>query len=1110
MRKPAVAEFEKYLNVIRGWDSSPRDVEIGETLADLLAPMARYRRLREDGEWELVPYERAKELGLRNKRGVLETYASTATIMWTEKKHASAASCDLAASDWDKLVQRKEELPSGCSFIQDTSAGTYLEAWDGSYEKLSMEDIFQIAESSGRSVSVSISADMAASNVRMVLDLIEQIVAFNERMRAAAKLGRVLALLSWCRGHIIMNAITGIVMFKRVVPKVYATSFALRFPPRYRRFAKLLFHILEKDLTEGGLVAAEPQPAWADHFKQMLKLTLLRHERTRGRARHDESKPNDDLRLRYLEDKLVDSYRCDTRLDRFQYYSPNTELSIRQIATNASLAMTEGFLEGMEVRPSTSKWWTLEPSLTRACGMSTTCNIFRRVGSISFDEADPTAGPNEHSDSEEENFQAYCRKQVVKAQEHASDPNAGCELAQVLWTAEPADGLSKACQHDDLEQDRQPLFELLKEEGPHQTAQRQYFAMITGSGEEELNTIPRSTVVHQFDVPDPSKDATEHAAEMDELAEQYRVKALAISARLWAAVGVPLENSPLEHIGMGDRNIMPGEQLGKVAALRAKAPCCLDPACGVPLQDVVHRYDDLSFTEGGGCTMVHNMGASSFSTNMHLEHKLKQVISAVVETKGGQRHPTAEKVAAVSTLATVLQTHIDAGGVDGRKRSRAEMVEAGVPLAVTRSKRKTDRRGSTRWSTVYGNVKMQDFDDQWPDATHADRKRQRADYCKRWPTLWEAEQNEFIAANTRNPRNPAIRNPRKRKHKVKLRNGGLTLWQRIRMGAQTTWPIEPKQVRDYLQEAVTNQQQWSDRAPPVRQVGGIVRRGYSARKKTKQRLTFTNQGRLPANKRLNVRLACWQAHLGLCIERDKAIFSRANAIAAGMNKFFKARELYNHFRLRNASPGVVRGSLGSEVYYWFAFVRPKRPEVYTTVAFARETLREGSLYLDCSPKGGPDYVSTHGIGRLLALKAWDIVAVERVEVDVGKHPAPIFWLGGSPSPIILWPPDKSTIPVSEKKKAAPDAALDDLPSCDVAAPKAKSKRRSGGVKYITPLKALELKDKVDKGLPNRSSSESECESDSNSWCSAPDLKEKNKKPKAKAPKGPKKPKAPSN
>ena len=329
--------------------------------------------------------------------------------------------------------------------------------------------------------------------------------------------------------------------------------------------------------------------------------------------------------------------------------------------------------------------------------------------------------------------------------------------------------------------------------------------MITGSGEEELNTIPRSTVVHQFDVPDPSKDATEHAAEMDELAEQHRVKALAISARLWAAVGVPLENSPLEHIGMGDRNIMPGEQLGKVAALRAKAPCCLDPACGVPLQDVVHRYDDLSFTEGGGCTMVHNMGASSFSTNMHLEHKLKQVISAVVETKGGQRHPTAEKVAAVSTLATVLQTHIDAGGVDGRKRSRAEMVEAGVPLAVTRSKRKTDRRGSTRWNTVYGNVKMQDFDDQWPDATHADRKRQRADYCKRWPTLGKAEQNEFIAANTRNPRNPAIRNPRKRKHKVKLRNGGLTLWQRIRMGAQTTWPIEPKKsATTYKRRSQTN------------------------------------------------------------------------------------------------------------------------------------------------------------------------------------------------------------------------------------------------------------------------------------------------------------------
>ncbi len=259
-----------------------------------------------------------------------------------------------------------------------------------------------------------------------------------------------------------MNAVTGVVQFKKVVPQVYSVSFALRFPPRFRRVAKLLQDRLEKDLTEGGMVPDAADPSWTEHFQQMLKLTLLRHFRTRGRAKVGESPtPNDDERCRHLERKLLESFKCDTRLRKFGHHSPNAGQSMRQISTHAALAVTEAFLDGLELKPSASKWWALEPTQTKNCGLATTCKLFQRVGSVAFHESEPLENADDSSDDEEDAFQKYCRQQVQKAEAFASSGDADVLLVQTLWTAEPADALSKACQHDDLEDGREALFQIL-------------------------------------------------------------------------------------------------------------------------------------------------------------------------------------------------------------------------------------------------------------------------------------------------------------------------------------------------------------------------------------------------------------------------------------------------------------------------------------------------------------------------------------------------------------------------------------------------------------------------------------------------------------------------
>ena len=161
---PTTNEFEKYINVIRGWDSSPRDVELGDALTELLTPAARCRHLREDGKWELVPYERAQELGIRHKRGVLETYASTATLLWAERKRDCVPEAEVPAAEWNSIIERQEDLFSGCPFIQDATSGTYLETWGNCHDKLSTAALCEMAEKGERTVAVNISADMAASN----------------------------------------------------------------------------------------------------------------------------------------------------------------------------------------------------------------------------------------------------------------------------------------------------------------------------------------------------------------------------------------------------------------------------------------------------------------------------------------------------------------------------------------------------------------------------------------------------------------------------------------------------------------------------------------------------------------------------------------------------------------------------------------------------------------------------------------------------------------------------------------------------------------------------------------------------------------------------------
>ncbi len=174
-------------------------------------------------------------------------------------------------------------------------------------------------------------------------------------------------------------------------------------------------------------------------------------------------------------------------------------------------------------------------------------------------------------------------------------------------------------------------------------------------------------------------------------------------------------------------------------------------------------------------------------------------------------------------------------------------------------------------------------------------------------------------------------------------------------------------------------------------------------------------------------------------------------------------------------------------------------------AFAEERVQDGQLHVQRTREGGIAYIAIYGIAKALALKGWEVIAAQEAIVLKGRHPAPLDTSAAAPERIIIWPPSKSIIPVRKKAKVG-DAALDGPPAEDEPAKAAKGGKRRGGVKYVTPLKSLELKTKVAKALPaDVSSSEELSDESSSSNCSAPDGKEKKKalakaKPKSK-PKG---------
>ena len=84
MESRAHAPQSHWVSIVRGFDSTPHDVEFGSSLTAKLMPIARFRYKDLNGDWTLISYERMQELGIRRKRGVLELLGQRVQLVWSE------------------------------------------------------------------------------------------------------------------------------------------------------------------------------------------------------------------------------------------------------------------------------------------------------------------------------------------------------------------------------------------------------------------------------------------------------------------------------------------------------------------------------------------------------------------------------------------------------------------------------------------------------------------------------------------------------------------------------------------------------------------------------------------------------------------------------------------------------------------------------------------------------------------------------------------------------------------------------------------------------------------------------------------------------------------
>ena len=843
----------RWLYVERAFDATPVEVELG-AMEDDLFKIARYKYLGDDGTWLLLPYEEAKQLQLRCKRGTLQLFAQTLRVAWTEDGALTDVRCPPGVQ-----VRRTEKILLRPVFLEAGTASNEFSAVDEAIRALSLEHLIGLCDKC-KYVCLVVVGDSASSNIRVKMYMCSKAAAHN----ATTTSGKLIFVEIPCNGHILMGMIVKTFSLNQLIPRCYSLNFTFRFPGRYNRLVCLLRNKIEKDLMLGGYVAyPEPQDKheeWKYRTSAVVGLTLLRPCRTRGRFMQgmDTTARAEDM-LRSIGCVMTDLLNADTGPSVVGHLCKGCCKGARECAHKITDCLVAGFVELLAGKaPSTGKYYTLEEVKTAACGFALLHQLGPRLIPSAVGHVEDNDGNVEGDDIAA--FRAQCNKHARKAKDAAPSAEFQFDVLVSTWAGEPIETLSNQMQHGEAV--GQVWLDLTHKSGLLYQAEHELFARCMSSPDTAFGL---DTVI---DLLDPDM------CDMIECERLAFAAGLDLAAQLESRVIYMVRQSPFDMLPMCD----PRTGAEAAEALRDrimhKPRCCCDPLFGREVIDDARDspavFDEI--VDGLLAAIVKLTPA----TNFGLE-RLLSLIRAACHAGAGRR-PRAERMLTMGLLTQLMQSHVSAGLDDARGRARRhDLISQGVRLNAAAPSH--DPFGTRRWHIRYANVKVQEERDRNKNLSAAAVARIRTQAVVDYMRLPVQQKREFQATHAR------VEGTGSDSDTDVVTGTGVALEQRTawqqRLGT-SRWPVNPDLLKPALLAATGVQ----GAAVKGGHGEGVCNRFHSHIQDAFRKRGLVLDKDIIPDEEIVVPCACFQVHPGLCVTTDHAVYDPSLDIARRIEQHF--------------------------------------------------------------------------------------------------------------------------------------------------------------------------------------------------------------------------------
>jgi len=890
----------------RGLDCTPLEATFG-AMRDLLAPVARYfwrDRQPKSGNgtvWRKLTYEELRKLGLaRNtKSGVLELCAQMFAVDFDTH---------IKVDGTNHTITIAENLPVPPCFLQNGRGSTLYAAMDSS--SFGSWEAMRAFASRFKVLIVVLTMDTASTNIRLAAEWSRRAVEHNRRVLVQNDpRGMILLVIPLCFGHVLHNSVEDTYRQDDLIPQLHAFEYVHRNRINYSAAFRSLAELVEQELD--FIPDVSPPAAYLDHANQIIKATLLRPLRCRGRM---DGASRSEERLLIVAENLRKGPNGAWWLRRLTHFCPSLAccaatdtVSRRQVAvqkTTSSIA--DAFYEELGQQVSMNKWWSMSPCLGRQAGGISCCGVLPRNHERAFGEQcdeEEAAMPEGDRDvggcaDDAVDWKVYNHRKLQKSL--AAMRGVGSLYLSALLVTEAPDRLTKRIEHLDEQKRGQTLMEVSHPEGLLTQAQAHLFAFVTTT-ESDVCPVPITVLLNQF--PDTSPT---------QLLEPVVAASLNISGRIWAQGELVFFNRPYSLSRLLDPKVAEREKICMRQEFVEANDCDDDVLFGQPVKRIITGPDDLR--RPWFLNLLKKFVRTAKVMNMSLEHLLARYSAAV---RYSRHKPTAERAVYSGHLAELFYQHGLRGGKDIRQPKRADVLRKGVPVRSNRTAKAKLRRGAKRiWGAKRPHL-------SWFNRTHnrMNKKRweleqPRSDHP--WLDLGEALQRqkaeELDAHSDPEPMGPMD-------EKI------LPLAQALRCDVgDERWPVSPATTAAFAAE-------WDARPRDDSHVGsrqpGPVNTDVIGKLRLRNRPAICRFDRndIPPNRVFRIQKPCWALHPGLCSTDHEAIYKPALQLAKQLEQVTPKSRRSSFCRSYSADGNI-------DWMLYLAHVRARRPHAQVTRVFA--------------------------------------------------------------------------------------------------------------------------------------------------------------------------------